>query len=127
VFGNVVTDLANAKAHETVDAWFSAWSETDEVSRRQQLERIAGSGVQFHDRFSLLDGLADLVPHITATQRFMPDMHVTRRGDVRHCQGTLLVAWTVMSGAGEERGKGMNVFTLDAAGKILSVVGFWER
>jgi uncharacterized protein YndB with AHSA1/START domain len=125
VFGNVVTDLVHAHAADTVDAWFSAWSETNETARRAQLERLAVAGVQFHDRFSLLDGIGDLVPHIGATQRFMPNMHLKRRGDVRHCQGTLLVGWTAMSGDGQERGTGMNVFTLDAAGKIVSVVGFW--
>jgi hypothetical protein len=125
VFGNVVTDLVHAHAADTVDAWFSAWSETNETARRAQLERLAVAGVQFHDRFSLLDGIGDLVPHIGATQRFMPNMHLKRRGDVRHCQGTLLVGWTAVSGDGQERGTGTNVFTLDAAGKIVSVVGFW--
>ena len=56
----------------------------------------------------------------------MPNMHLERRGDVRHCQGSLLVNWAAMSGDGQQRGTGTNVFTLDASGKIASVVGFWE-
>ena len=126
VFGNVVTDLVNAHAADAVDAWFSAWSEGDEGARRRLLERIATPDVRFRDRFSLLDGIGDLVPHIGATQRFMPNMHLKRRGDVRHCQGTLLVSWAATSGDGQERGAGTNVFTLDAVGKITSVVGLWE-
>ena len=31
--------------------------------------------------------------HIGATQRFMPNLHLKRQGDVRHCQGALLVEW----------------------------------
>jgi uncharacterized protein YndB with AHSA1/START domain len=127
VFGNVVTDLANAGAATAVDAWFAAWSETNESARRRALDTIATSGVSFRDRFSLLDGIDDGVPHITATQRFMPNMHLKRRGDIRHCQGTLLVNWVAMSGDGQERGTGVNVFTLDAGGKIASVTGFWEK
>ena len=126
VFGNVVTNLLNAHAGDTVDAWFKVWSETSEDARRQQLERIAAPEVSFRDRFSLLAGMDDLLPHIGATQRFMPNMHLERRGDVRHCQGSLLVNWAAMSGDGQQRGTGTNVFTLDASGKIASVVGFWE-
>jgi uncharacterized protein YndB with AHSA1/START domain len=126
VFGNVVADLVNAGARGVVDAWYSAWSETNEDARRLQLATIASADVQFQDRFSLLDGLADLVPHIGATQRFMPDMHLARRGEVRHCQGTLLVGWTAASGDGQERATGTNVFTLGGDGKIVSVTGFWD-
>ena len=68
-----------------------------------------------------------MVPHIAATQRFMPNMRIARRGDVRHCQGMLLVNWVATSADGQERGKGTNVFNLDASGKITTVTGFWER
>ena len=74
VFANVVTDLANARAADTVDAWFKSWSEKDEDRRRETLAEIAISDVQVRDRFSLLEGIDDLVRHIGATQRFMPDM-----------------------------------------------------
>jgi uncharacterized protein YndB with AHSA1/START domain len=127
VFGNVVADLVNARAAESVDAWFGAWTETNEEARRKQLARIATADVRFRDRFSLLDGLDDVVPHISATQRFMPDMQITRSGEVRHCQGTLLVGWIAANRAGQERASGTNVFVLDADGKIVSVTGFWDR
>jgi uncharacterized protein YndB with AHSA1/START domain len=126
VFGNVVADLVNAHAGDVVDAWFGAWSEPNEDARRQQLAKIASAGVRFRDRFSLLDGLADLVPHIGAAQRFMPDMHLKRGGEARHCQGTLLVAWVATSSEGQERASGTSVFTLGADGKIESVTGFWD-
>jgi len=126
VFANVVADLVNANAAASADAWFAAWAEKDEAARRQSLARIAAADVRFQDRFSLLEGLDDLVLHIGATQRFMPDMRLTRRGDVRHCQGTLLVAWTAATADGHPRGSGTNVFTLNADGVIASVVGFWD-
>ena len=37
LFGNVVTDVANAKASDLVDAWFAAWSETEAPARERQL------------------------------------------------------------------------------------------
>ena len=125
LFGNVVADLVNASAADTVDAWFAAWSETSEDTRRQRLSSIASPNVRFRDRFSLLDGLDDLVPHISATQRFMPGLHLRRQGDIRHCQGTLLVDWAAVAADGSERGSGTNVFALRADGLIESVTGFW--
>jgi len=125
VFSNVVTNLANANAATLVDAWFGAWSETDQAVREKTLAAIATPDVRFTDRFSLLQGLADLQPHITAAQRFMPDTHMKRNGDVRHCNGTVLVDWIASASDGKEKGKGVNVFTFRADGLIESVVGFW--
>ena len=126
VFGNVVADLAHARAADAVDTWFRAWSEKDESLRRQTLAGIAVPDVHCRDRFSLLDGIDDVVLHIGATQRFMPDLHLRRRGDVRHCQGTLLVEWVATNSAGEARGSGTNVISLRGDGKIESVTGFWD-
>jgi uncharacterized protein YndB with AHSA1/START domain len=125
VFANVVTDLVNSGAAAAVDAWFEVWAETREDARRQLLAQIASPDVQFHDRFSLLDGLDDVLPHIAATQRFMPGMRLRRAGDVRHCQGTLLVDWVAVGPDGSERGSGTNVFVLQPDGLIESVTGFW--
>jgi len=125
LFSNVVTNLVHATASETIDTWFDAWAEPDAAKREEQLTRIAVSGVRFRDRYSLLDGIADLVPHIGAALRFMPGMRVRRKGDVRHCQGTLLVNWAAAGPDGEERMTGTNVFALQPDGRITSVVGFW--
>ena len=124
VFGNVVADLVNANATDLVDAWFAAWSETNPAAREQQLAGIATADVTFRDRFGLLDGITDLVPHIGAAQHFMPDMRLERRGDVRHCQGVVLADWVARAGDGRERGSGTNVFTL-RGGRIASATGFW--
>jgi len=126
VFGNVVADVVNANASELVDAWLAVWSEPDADKRERELNRIARPDVRFRDRFGLLDGIADLVPHIGASQRFMPDMQLRRRGDVRHCQGTLLADWVVAGSDGQERATGTNVFVLQGDGKIESVTGFWS-
>jgi uncharacterized protein YndB with AHSA1/START domain len=127
VFANVVTDLSNADATSLVDAWYSAWSETDDAARERQLSTIASPDMRFQDRYSLLDGIADLVPHIGATQRFMPDMRLKRSGEVKHCQGTLLVGWIAAGADGRERASGTNVFTLRGDGLIGGVVGFWNQ
>ena len=127
LFANVVADEVNAGAAALVDAWFEAWREPDVTAREKTLERIAVPEVRFRDRFSLVEGIADLVPHLSAAQRFMPGIRLERRGEVRHCQGTALVDWAALTNEGQERALGTNVFGFDADGRIESVVGFWRR
>jgi uncharacterized protein YndB with AHSA1/START domain len=125
LFANVVADEVNAGAGGSVDAWFAAWSEPNDGVREQALSRVADRDVRFRDRFSLIDGLADLVDHFAASQRFMPGIRLERRGDIRHCQGTVLADWVGLGTGGEERFSGTNVFVFGASGQIESVTGIW--
>ena len=124
LFSNVVANEAYADAANAVDAWFSAWAIADDKSREEWLAKIVTPGIQFRDRFSVLDGLADLAAHTGAAQRFMPGILLKRKGDVRHCQGTVLADWIAVDGNAKERMSGTNVFAFNAEGKIASVTGF---
>lgn len=125
LFGNLVADAQNAGASALVDDWFAAWAEPDVAARTRTLERIAQPDVQFRDRFSVIDGMAELVQHISGAQRFMPGIRLERTGAVRHCQGLVICDWTAKSGE-QTRGSGMNVFELRADGRFGSVTGFWN-
>ena len=126
LFANVVANEVHAGAGATVDEWFRAWSIPDERERADVLSRIATPTITFRDRFSLLDGMPDLVAHTGAAQRFMPGIRMHRRGDVRQCQGTLLADWSAVGPDGAERMAGTNVFALHPDGRIESVVGFGQ-
>lgn len=126
VFGNVVADGRFGDAAATVDAWFAAWSNPDDATRDAALDRIAAPAVAFRDRFSLIDGLDDLRPHLAAVHRFMPGVRIARDGDVRHCQGTVLADWTASNVDGQPRGRGTNVFTFGPDGRIAAVTGLWN-
>lgn len=123
LFGNVVADALHADAADTVDAWFHAWADPDAESRRATLSRIAAADIRFRDRYSLLDGMDDVLPHIAAAQKFMPGIHMERRGAVRHCQGTVLADWVAIASDGRELVRGVNVFVLGADGRIESATG----
>jgi uncharacterized protein YndB with AHSA1/START domain len=126
VFANVVADAAFGNAPTVVDRWFTAWSDRNEETRARTLGEIATPHVRLRDRFSLVDGLTDLLPHIAAAQRFMPGLTMARDGAVRQCQGMVLADWQVTAADGTPRGRGTNVFTLAADGRIASVTGFWN-
>jgi len=125
LFANIVADEVFAGAGEAVDAWFAAWSDADAAKQAAAIERIASPDVRFRDRFSLIDGLPDLLAQLAAYQRFMPGLRIVRDGDIRHCQGTVLADWVVRGADDAARGRGTNVFVLDATGQIESVTGFW--
>ena len=124
LFANVVSDEVNANAARYADLWFAAWAEPDPVARRKMLEEIAVSGLRMQDRFSNLEGLEDVLPHIAASQRFMPGLRMQREGEVRHCQGMALVDWIVTGLDGQQRGRGTNVFVFSPSGRIEWVTGF---
>lgn len=124
VLANLVADDHAADAVSMVDTWFAAWSEPDADRRRSLLQGAVTPQVRFRDRYSLIDGLADLEPHLQAVHTFMPGSRLERRGDIRHCQGTVLAEWTAFGPRGET-GRGANVFTLDPDGRIADIVGLW--
>jgi uncharacterized protein YndB with AHSA1/START domain len=126
LFGNLVANDLHTGASGAVDGWFSAWSEPDTARREALLDRLATREIRFRDKFSLIDGISDLRPHLAAVHKFMPGMRLEREGDVRHCQGTVLADWVARAADGSERGRGTNMFALDRHGRIESVTGFWN-
>jgi uncharacterized protein YndB with AHSA1/START domain len=124
LFANVVANETYAHAASTVDAWFAAWMVADEQAREEALAKIVTPGIRFNDRFSVLDGMADLMAHIGASQRFMPGIGLRRKGDVRHCQGAVLADWIAAGSDGVERMSGTSLLVFRKDGRIDSVVGF---
>ena len=127
LFANAVANQAHAGADAIVDRWFAAWSNPDADTRRTALEQTVSPSVAMRDQFSAVEGLPDLVEHLTAVHRFMPGLTIARDGTVRQCQGMAIADWIVCGAAGQEQSRGTNVFTLAPDGRIESVTGFWSR
>jgi uncharacterized protein YndB with AHSA1/START domain len=124
LFANVVADEANSNASAIVDRWFALWSIPDFREVERALVDLASPDIRFHDRFSSLQGIDDVVPHIIAAQRFMPNLTLQRVGDIRHCQGMVLAQWAATDKEGQKRMEGTNVFALGGDGRIEFVTGF---
>jgi uncharacterized protein YndB with AHSA1/START domain len=120
VFANLVSEENFADAAALIDRWFEAWADTDPAHREAAFAGVASPDVTFRDRYSMLDGLADLLPHVAAAQRFMPGIRMTRAGEIRHCQGMVIADWT----AGKM--SGTSVFQLAPDRRIAAVTGFWK-
>ncbi len=124
LFANAVANEAYAGAQATVDEWYNAWTISDDQARAAVLARIAQPGIVFEDRYSALAGLEDLAAHTGAAQRFMPGIGLARKGEVRHCQGSVLADWTAVDREGRELMAGSSVFRLAPDGRIQSVTSF---
>jgi hypothetical protein len=74
----------------------------------------------------VIEGIAELIAQVAAYHQFMPGVRLTRDGEIRRCQGTVLADWVARAADGAERGRGTNVFTFSRDGRIESVVGFWQ-
>lgn len=122
LFSNAVSNELYADAALVIDAWFAAWVIADSEARDATLSRIAAPDISFRDRFSLLDGHADLTAHIAAAQRFMPGIRLERKGAVRQCQGTVLAEWIAVDGDGKQRLTGTSVFLFNPDKRINSVI-----
>jgi uncharacterized protein YndB with AHSA1/START domain len=126
LFANIVADeVVMSNAARYVDLWFKAWAEPDDVARKAMLAEVAANEIRMQDRYSNLDGMDDLLPHLAAAQRFMPGLTMRRAGNVRHCQGMVLADWTLTGLDGAQRGTGTNVFVFGPTGRIEWVTGFW--
>ena len=126
LFANAVANKVNAHAAETVDRWFAAWSDPQTASREATLDAVGRKDLQFFDRFSSIAGEADVKAHLSAVHKFMPGLRLERRGEIRHCQAHVLADWVALGADGQERGRGTNLFVLDADGRIAVVTGFWS-
>lgn len=125
LFANAVSNYLNRNVDAVVDTWFSAWAETDAARRARALAEIVAASVTFRDRNSTIEGLDELSTQIGAYHTFMPNVTLSRRGDVRHCQGIVLADWVMVNGDGKEISAGTNVFELGPERLIESVTGLW--
>lgn len=124
LLSNAVANEAFGHAAAAVDQWFQAWAIPEDGSRADAFARIAAPDVAFRDRFSVLDGVADVTAHAGAAQRFMKGVQARRRGEIRHCQGTVLADWSAAGPDGVEHMTGTTAFVFRPDGRIESVIGF---
>lgn len=125
LFANAIANKQHGSAAATIDRWFSAWSDPNGETRDRVLDETVGAAIAFRDRYSCIAGVDEVKAHLAAVHRFMPGMRLERRGDIRHCQAHVLADWVAVAADGQERGRGTNLFILDADSRIADVTGFW--
>lgn len=123
VFANVTSDEHHGDAAATIDRWFEAWAEHDDVRRGELLTACASDDVTLRDAHACLTGRDELHGHIANTHRHVPGLQMRRDGEPRHCQGTVLVQWRTDATANMPELRGTNVVHFAPDGRIRSVTG----
>ncbi len=126
VFANVATAAHHSGAATMIDRWFEAWTTTDADERMRLLTDCAIDDVVMLDPYSCLQGRDELAAHIANYHVHMPGITTSRAGDVRQCQGEVLVDWSAKDTDGNPRGAGCNHVSLAPDGRIAAVTGFWQ-
>ncbi|MGE0142224.1 MAG: SRPBCC domain-containing protein [Planctomycetota bacterium] len=126
VLAGAAADFAHREVTSVADDWFDAWNTKDAAPRTKLLARCTSDQVQFRDRYSCGSGRDELVEHIGQAQQHMPGLTIARDGDVRHCQGTAMVGWTVTSPDGAIVARGTDIYRLAPDGRIADSVGLWS-
>src|SRR6185437_8021195 len=123
LFSNVIANEAFAGAAGVIDAWYEAWTIADEKERVQAFARVAAPEIRFRVRYSLLDGMEDLLAYVSAALSFMPGIKLARKSEERQCQGTAVTDWVAKDAQGTERMAGTSVCEFGSGGKLVSVTG----
>jgi uncharacterized protein YndB with AHSA1/START domain len=126
LFANVVLDTAYADAATRVDEWFAAVSQPDDAARAARVSQLAAPALAYRDRYSCVEGITEFLPQIAAMHRFMPGFTVTRRGDVRHRQGSVLVDWVQAGPGGAPASGGTGVIEFAPDGRVTRVTMFGD-
>lgn len=110
---------------KALDAYFAAWSETNEPKRLDLLKRCCAPNVQFRTSMACTDSIDDLNAHITSAQAHMPDVTINQAGPATHVHGVARVRWAAYA-AKRPVMAGENIMTLNPPGMFQSIIGFTD-
>jgi uncharacterized protein YndB with AHSA1/START domain len=123
--GNAAASIASV-AETAIDAYQSAWAETDPEKRLALLDRCWAPEAIFRDAMGYAEGRGDLSDYIGAAQRFARDVTFERVGPPLHAHGFVHYRWRFRQPDGSVMMTGQNVGELSPDGQFLNMTGFWD-
>jgi uncharacterized protein YndB with AHSA1/START domain len=111
----------------TVQAYFQAWNETNPAHRSQLLEQCCTEDVSFRDAMSFVCGRSELHDLIGVAQAISSGAKLMADGVPLHCKGAVLFGWRMFGQDGAQIAQGENAGELKGAGRLRSVVGYWQQ
>ena len=109
-----------------VDLYIAAWNEPDAEHRRELIARVWADAPTYVDPMLASDGREGIDAMIRDVQNRFPGHRFSRTGDVEAHHDRLRFRWELASAAGEPVVEGTD-FAVLAAGRLLSVTGFFDR
>jgi uncharacterized protein YndB with AHSA1/START domain len=123
-----VTIEAEIRRHidQRVEAFLSAWSETDSSKRLDLLKNCWAEDGVFLDRYGSVVGRDPLHAYIGGAQKMMPGMTISRVGEIHVSHDHVWFAWEGKDEQGNPAGKGQDFCSVTPEGRITKMVGFWD-
>lgn len=109
----------------TVDAYVAAWNEQDPDQRQGLLEASFNADGTYRDPLYVVAGRDALAEHIGGYQQRFPGSTMSRQSRVDGYGDVLRFAWAIVGPGGDVAIEGVDIVSVDDAGKILSVTGFF--
>jgi len=110
---------------EVVATYGAAWAETDEAARRKLLDEAWAETGTYLDPMGRADGREALVQHIGGFHQMMPGHRIDMASGVDEHDGFVRFAWKMLDPDGAVAMEGVDFGSLDADGKLKSIVGFF--
>ena len=109
------------------DRYLAAWNETDPVARQKALADLFTDDVRYIDPLAVAEGRAALDATIGAVQQQFAGFVFRLAGPVDAHHDQLRFTWELGPDGQEAPIAGFDVATVDANGRITTVLGFLDR
>lgn len=111
---------------EAWEQWCSAWSESDDDTRAELLERCCTEDFAYQDDYATVISRAVLSVHIANTLRYVAHTQLTGDGPPRVCRGEVLIPWRGETESGDVPFRGILHARMGPDGRFRSMTSFWE-
>ncbi|HSA56448.1 MAG TPA: SRPBCC family protein [Gemmatimonadaceae bacterium] len=125
--GAVTAERLAEAATRHVDAFMTAWAETEPSRRLTILEAACEAPAVFADRLGSATGCQAISDYIGAAQRFMPGARLVRCGPVELVLDRARFAWEAVAADGRALGRGAHFVELAGSGRLRRLTGFWDQ
>ncbi len=110
---------------EVVRSYVAAWSTTDELMRRNLLERAWADDGIYCDPLGLVEGREALARYIAAFQQNQPGARIPLASGVDGHHGFVRFRWIMRDGNGKVMVEGFDVGELGSDGRLKRITGFF--
>ena len=110
---------------ETIQAYMTAWNETDEGKRRELLATAWADGATYTDPMAHAAGIDEVIALVSQFQSQMPGATIVQTSGVDEHHGRLRFGWAMKGPDGGTRMEGIDIGELAEDGRIRSITGFF--
>lgn len=114
-----------AAMDETIKMYCAAWSEPDTQRRLELLEKVWATNGTYTDPTSHVEGRKALADHIGGFMQRTPGAKIIATSHVDLHHSMFRFTWKFLGADGKTMSEGVDFGTLDAGGKIQTIVGFF--